>query len=41
MILEKVSKVADMLTETRRRFFEKYEGLLGNILFNYEEKCIA
>lgn len=41
MILEKVGKVADMLTETRRRFFEKYENLLGNILFNYEEMCIG
>lgn len=41
MILEKVSKVTDLLTETRKKFYEKYENLLGSILFSYEEKCIG
>ena len=35
-----MAKVAETMTEDRRRFNDKYDILLMNILPNYEEQCI-
>ena len=35
-----MAKVAETMAEDRRRFNDKYDILLTNILPNYEEQCI-
>ena len=39
-ILEKMAKVAETVAEDRRKFNDKYDILLTNILPNYEEQCV-
>lgn len=34
-----MAKVSDVMAESRKRFNDRYEHLLTNILPGYEEKC--